>query len=128
MGRYWGDRTWEIAAENWDSVRTDVRHVLEETARAQTTLSYSEIARRVPQFNGADSHALAEILGEICHDTHAEGFGLLTAVATFKQDPNSVGVGFFNIAKQLGYDVGDDPMARLTFWSRQVQRVYDSYA
>jgi hypothetical protein len=39
-----------------------------------------------------------------------------------------VGVGFFNIPKQLGYTIGNDELARLSFWATQLERVYREYA
>jgi hypothetical protein len=127
MGRFWGGKTWEIPREDWDVKRDAVRQVLEEAARGGTTVPYSVITERVIGISGPDSHALAEIPGEICYENHQAGRSLLSAVATFKNDPNSVGVGFFNIAKQLG-SVSDEKLARLSFWAIQLDRVYREYS
>ncbi len=129
MPPFWRDfdKTWEVEPEVWDDKRQAVREVLEDTARCERTVPYSVIAQRVGGFAGPNSHALAELLGEVSAQNHEEGLGLLSAVATFKHDPNQVGVGFFNIAQQLRGDVPVGADLRLSYWLRELWRVHADY-
>lgn len=56
---------WEIDQADWDLVKTAVKRHMVASARARTTLSYTEPVNALGHFSGPDSHALAVMLGEI---------------------------------------------------------------
>jgi hypothetical protein len=118
---------WEVADADWDRIRDRLRAVLEQTARSGDLVSYGELVQDVPEIDGPHSHALAEMLGEISAQCHAEGRPLLSAVVTYKER-DSPGPGFFAAAKRLGKDPGRSAEARDAFWIREVRRCWTTWA
>lgn len=117
---------WEIAVDRWDGVRDTIRDVLAETARTPDAfITYSELVDRVGWFTGPDSHALAEMLGEISENTHPE---VLLSALVVKADYSGPGMGFFRMAKRVGrLTDASNPAARDRFWIEEVRRCREHY-
>ena len=99
---------------------------LTEVARAQATISYSELAPLVDLDMSRDSDRaeMGRILGEISTHEHEERRPMLSAVVTHKDgDP---GKGFYTLARELG--VMARRMSKLAFWSQELRRVHDYWS
>ena len=84
---------------------------------------YSDLAAQINAIHldlgtEKDRAALGRLLGEISKETNGEGKGMLSAVVVSK-DSYMPTYGFFNLAKELGYEVGD----RTEFWIGQYNKV-----
>ena len=119
---------WEIDEADWDLAKTAVKRRLVASARASSTLSYSELVHEVGYFSGPDSHALAEMLGEINaeEDPYKDQPLLLSAVVTHKNDAYP-GVGFFSAAEYLGKSVPRADEERRVFWAKELEAVFEAY-
>ena len=69
-----------------------------------------------------DRAALGRLLGEISKESDEEGKGMLSALAVSK-DAYMPTYGFFNLAKELGYEIGD----RTEFWIAQYNKVVTAW-
>jgi len=119
---------WEIDQADWDLVKAAVRRQMVVSARNRTTLSYTELVDEVGHFSGPDSHALAEMLGEINaeEDFYKDRPLLLSAVVTHKNDAYP-GVGFFAAAEHLGRSVPRADEQRRIFWAKELELVFEAY-
>lgn len=119
---------WEIALEKWDSADALVVAELRSVATRRDVNSYSDLVGRVGYFSGPDSHALADMLGEIneAERLYKSAPLLLSASVTHKHDKYP-GVGFFDAAKALGLQVpsGDEEMR--VFRAVEMERVHEAY-
>lgn len=120
---------WEVEDDDWDRVREHLRTTLLEVAQRESLISYSDLIVDVPEIDGPDSHALAEMLGEISAHSHDEGKPLLSALVVYK-DKNKLGPGpgFFDAAKRLGISVGSAATARNDFWSLEVKKCHEQWS
>ena len=102
-----------------------MKRVLAEAARARSTVTYGEIARRV--FGGRvtpRSGALMDMLGEVDSGSDEEN-SVMIASLVVRADTGMPGEGYFYFAaEELGRPVGD----RRAFWEREVARVWDAFA
>jgi hypothetical protein len=121
-------RRWEIPVADWDRIRDVVHDELRGVARARELISYSDLVRKVGHFSGPDSHALADMLGEI--NANEDKFGgeplLISAVVTHKDDKYP-GVGFFSAAAHLGCEVPTGDAEQRVFWASELERVHLAY-
>ena len=93
----------------------DLRQRLIEVARSGQTISYSELRPDAPQ-------TLAAPLDEIYRHEHREGRPPLSAVVAHKDGDRMSGVGFFNVAWELGrYKCGDPEQ----YWRQELELVWD---
>ena len=101
----------------------ELRQILIEVARKRRFMFYGELAPSLNLDMNLDNNRveIGRILGEISTYEHQQGRPLLTAIVVHKRD-NRPGVGFFNLARELGlYCPGDNQEA---FWTKEVNRVY----
>lgn len=121
-------KRWEIGESDWKLVCEAVHRGLISVARSDQTISYSDLVGRVGYFAGPDSHALAEMLGEInAVEPHYKGEPLLiSAVVTHKGDKYPGG-GFFSAAAHLGKAVPTDDAERRVFWASELAFVHEAY-
>lgn len=96
--------------------------ILIRTARAETTIAYSELAEQV-QAIPLQSHSAAmdSILGDLSEEEDTYGRGMISVVVVHKEGDKRPGKGFFDLAKELGYDVSD----RELLWVQQLKKVHD---
>ncbi len=94
-------------------------------ARSQSTVCYSEIAplAGLDMSRPPDRNIIGEILGEISTYEHEQGRPMLTVVVV-RKDKNMPGPLFFNLARELGVQHGDDNRA---FFYAELRRVHDCW-
>jgi len=99
---------------------------LQVVARAQRTITYSEIAplAGLDMERQEDRDRIAAILDEISRHEHAEGRPLLSAVVVHKGD-GTPGDGFFKMARSVEVMQASDD--RVTFFARELGRVHDAW-
>lgn len=120
---------WEVEDEDWDRVRDQLRESILEVAGQEGLIPYSTLVRDVPEIEGPQSHALAEMLGEIGLQCHCEGLPLLSALVVYKdKNKQGPGPGFYEAAKRMGYSTGSNAGAREDFWAREVKKCHDYWA
>ena len=117
---------WEVEGEDWDRVRDGLMASITEVARNKSLIAYSDLIRDVPEIEGPQSHALAEMLGEIGQRCHSEGLPLLSALVVNK-DTGMPGPGFFEAAVRLKLLTSSNARARDEFWLRQVKSCYQHH-
>ena len=107
----------------WEVAKAEGKTVLSKYARQRRTIAYSEFAKEIHsiQFEPHDFR-LFGLLGEISTEESTAGRGMLSALVVVKEE-NIPGSGFFELAKQLGYDTKDHD----TFWAEEVNRVYAAW-
>jgi hypothetical protein len=66
---------------------------------------------------------LPDFLAEISTEESKAGRGMITALVVKKNGDQKPGVGFFQLAQRLGYDVSDCEK----FWIEQVNKVFASW-
>jgi hypothetical protein len=115
---------YEVPLEDWYRVRQQAYDMIEYAAHKQQMISYTELVAELDHITDPHSRALALILGQIQEQCHNEDKGLLPAIVVFKNDPTNVGLGFFRMAKELGYQFSDTPHGRDVFWLDQVRQVF----
>lgn len=99
-----------------------VHEKLQEVARQQSTITYSDLALSVDLDMSLDRDraAMGRILGEISIHEHEEGHPMLSAVVTHKGgDP---GKGFYTLARELGKM--PPAMDEITFWIEELRAVH----
>ena len=111
----------------WALAREQTREALIRSARAEQPVYYSDLAVQINAIRldlgtEKDRAALGRLLGEISKETDEEGKGMLSAMAISK-DGSMPTYGFFNLAKELGYEVGD----KTEFWIGQYNKVIASW-
>jgi hypothetical protein len=104
-------------------MRKQIYDVLINTARNKRTIKYKDLAKTV----GLDWHKnygqcrqIFSILGAICTAEDQQGHPLLSAVAV-RQDTGRPGIGFFNVARDLGRHTGHDD---ISFWKKERDKVW----
>jgi hypothetical protein len=108
----------------WDRLVEAGHGFLVERARLGRTTSYTElstgVARRTAtppfDFERADERAaMGHLLGLIV-ERDRPTTGHMTSALVNYLDANDAGPGFYALAKDLGYRVGNSPNARMDFW------------
>lgn len=94
--------------------RQSVRAILKYGITTKTYVNYVPLAKALGLFSG--SGVLSSILGEIMEEDHAQG-GPLTCSVVIGSRSGLPGKGFFEKARQLGYQVTDEQ----AFWKAQTQ-------
>jgi hypothetical protein len=94
-----------------------------EVARAKSITNYSDVGQLVGLDMGTEVGRIriAQILDDINHYEHGQNGPMLSAVV-IRQDINMPGSGFFECARGLGRDVGDN---ELLFWINQLNQVHN---
>jgi len=103
----------------WQAAKAEAKTILIERARRGDPIAYSELVKGIHTFS-LEPHdiRLFDLIGEISTEESAAGRGMLSALVVTIGE-NKPGAGFFELAKQLGYDVKDQD----TFWDAEVKRV-----
>ena len=104
------------------------RHV----ARTRSTTTYTELCRDVLPATGTrlEPHGtpLAGLLGQINVLEQEEGRPLISCVVVHKAGDWRPGVGFWNMAKEMGIDVGATEADRDRYWVGELKRCYSTWA
>jgi len=111
-------------------VRAVVYDRLKVAARANTTVTYGEVAALAGLDMGRDDHRsqIATLLCDISESEHSQGRPMLSVVVVHgehSEDAGMPGRGFFVLAKQLGVQRGED---NVTFFARELTRVQEEWS
>ncbi|MFB6828428.1 hypothetical protein [Streptomyces hydrogenans] len=109
-------RLWEIA--------TDVRPVLEQTARARGTISWPAMRKRLPALPRLHRDDESVVLWLVDEDRQ-RGEPLLSALVTVGD--RQMHPRFPQIAEQLGLSAGGTPGEQRSVWSYEVLKVYQHW-
>lgn len=117
-----GSDEYGFPAPDVEKATEEARSLLIRTARAETTIAYSELAEQV-QAIPLEPHSVAMdgILGDLSEEEDMYGRGMISVVVVHKEGDKRPGKGFFELAKKLGYDVSD----REFLWVQQLRKVHD---
>ena len=114
-------RKYGFPAPEVEEATEEARKILVRTARAETTISYSELAEEVQAIPlEPHSTAMDGILGDLSEEEDMYGRGMISAVVVHKEGDKRPGKGFFELAKKLGYDTSDKEL----LWVQQLSKVY----
>ncbi len=97
--------------------RLQAQAVIRHAVITRTMLTYVPLAQTLKMFSG--STALAEMLGAIMAEDHSHGRPLSCAIVVGVQS-GKPGRGFFDMARRLGYQVGNTQQAEEAFWKSQL--------
>jgi len=109
--------------------RETVRDRLEHSARHGDPIAYSKLVSGLG-FAGPNSHALADMLGEIGAECADHGAPLLSAVAVYMsgERQGEPGPGFYAMSKHLGLlSSSATEVEALTFWGNEAERCFEFY-
>ena len=109
--------------EKWAEAKLEAMAILIDTARRQSTITYSALCDRITSLILDPHTEIKHLLGELSTDSHKQGCGLLSSLVVHKEDM-AVGEGFFELAKSLGYEVRDKD----EFWLAQMRKVWLHWA
>ncbi|MGN6275511.1 MAG: hypothetical protein ACTHNP_06200 [Solirubrobacterales bacterium] len=109
--------------------REEIRAELEAVARRGKTIYYSQLTPRVKAVHlERDSNDLASLLDDVSRESDARMGVMLSAVVVRKGEDHVPGSGFFKLARELGRQVGNDPMAELEFHTMELKAVHKAFA
>ena len=104
--------------ENYRGIQARVQKVLVEQASQGKTLGYDELARKAELPFGGRNPILWSLLAGVSRAEHANGRPLLSAIVV--NGKGMPGSRFFDLARELGFDVSDET----AFWTEQVKLVF----
>jgi hypothetical protein len=112
----------------WLTTRDWLGRRLHQVARDQKTTTYGELCSDMATAGmlrlEPHSSALAALLGQVNILEHEAGRPLITAVVVHKGGDMYPGVGFWNMARDVGVDPGATEEARLCFWVAEFTRCH----
>ena len=102
------------------------RQALIACAKQRQMIPYSESVQRIRAigFEGPHDQRLPHFLREISVGESQAGRGMLTAVVVHKSGDMQPGPGFFELARELGYDTTDIEK----FWIQEVKKVFAAWS
>lgn len=106
----------------WRSAIEEAKSAIRKRARRKRTLSYSELVSEIASVS-LDPHdpRLSHLLGIVAREEHEAGRGMLTVLVVHKGG-TSPGRGFFEMARQLGYQFKNEE----AFWIEQFNLVCEA--
>lgn len=94
--------------DEWNAAKEEIRVILIVTAKAQDTIAYSDLGKKVNTMEIRERGlVISSILDEVSSDEDAGGRGLLTVVVVHKYGDMEPGPGSFDLAESLGRDVSN---------------------
>lgn len=106
-----------------------LRPVLEDRARARSTITYADLARAAGMPSPHTVHKTGEALEELMETDAAAGKPLLAAVAISKARDGRPAPGFFQKATELGLYFGPDHGAQAaTYHALELEKVWQAFA
>lgn len=109
----------------WETAKDEGKEVLRVCACARQMIPYSTFVQRISAITiEAHDPRLAHFLEEITSEENAAGRGMLTALVVHKTGDLQPGPGFFELARNLGYQFSDIEK----FWIQEVKRVFEAWA
>jgi hypothetical protein len=120
--------TYGFATSEWENARGWVRKRLREVASSHLTITYSDLCREQAMATGTslEPHEtpLAGLLGQVNVLEKEEKCPLISCVVVHKAGDSQPGVGFWNMAKEMGLEVGATEEARESYWIGELNRCY----
>ena len=114
-----------ISDADWQQGKEEMRCVLQEVAGRRGMIAYSELSNRMTTLRIEPFGApMSEMLGEIGTEEDSSKRGILTVIVVHKGGDMEPGVGFYELAAQLGRDTSD----RLKLWVEELHKVHDYWA
>ena len=113
--------TFGFPREHWAAAKAEARAAMIECARNEKTLSYTQLVSKISSIQ-LEPHdvRLDRLLESVARGEDLAGRGILTVVVVHKTGDMRPGLGFFEIAEQLGRDVSD----RDACWIAELNNVY----
>jgi molybdopterin synthase catalytic subunit len=109
-----GEREWAAAKEQ-------MRQAIIERAKLRGMIPYSELVEKVTEIDlEPNSYALAAMLDEISSEEDAAERGMLSVIVVHKVGDMQPGLGFFELAGELGRDTSDI----LKCWVEELKKVH----
>jgi len=105
----------------WKQAIEQTTNILMDVARDNTypIITYSDLAEQITYIDlQPHDKRMGILLGEISRAEHAEGRGMLSALVVHKRGDLKPNKGFFELAKDLGEDVSDEPAFWLSEWNK----------
>ena len=107
--------------DDWNKAKRQAMAILRDVARAEDTISYSELAAQISAVSfGPDEHGYHAFLGEISEAEDDAGRGLLTVIVVHKDGDMMPGTGWFELARSRGRNVAD----KIRAWTEEINAVY----
>jgi hypothetical protein len=124
--------TYGFPTSEWETARSWVRERLREVAGVQSTITYSELCREISTALGTrlEPHGtpLAGLLGQVNVLEREEQRPLISCVVVHKSGDWKPGLGFWNMAKEMGLDVGTTDAERDRYWVEELKRCYAAWS
>ncbi len=118
------DTRYNLPIDTWERAVAELTDVLVPVARRGTTVTYSEAVSNLSTVHlTGDSTAFHVLLGDVSRASFDAGAPLLSAVVVAK-DSGQPGGGFYDLARELGFDVPDEPAAESMFWGAHLDEVH----
>lgn len=106
----------------WREAMDQAKAALVERARLRGMMTYSELAEAITAIDlSAHDVRLFSLLGQLSEEEYKAGRGMISALVVHKHGDMEPGLGFYDLAKELGLDTSD----RLACWIGQVHQVHD---
>jgi hypothetical protein len=113
-----------LSDQEWDAAKAEVREAILEAAYDRRMTWYGEVASNVSTVALDPYSALMNyLLGAVFEDEREAGRPALTSIVTHKYGDKEPGVGFYEMARSLGYQFREP----YVFWAQQVQDVFKLY-
>jgi hypothetical protein len=120
--------TYGYSTGEWLTARDWLARRLHGVARDQTTITYADLCAEMATAGmlrlEPHSSALAALLGQINVLELEAQRPLITAVVVHKGGDMFPGVGFWNMARDVGIDPGATEELRLAFWVKEFARCH----
>lgn len=117
-------RRFNIPLDTWHRAVDELFELLVDVARRRGIVAYGDVVSQLRIVTlEPDSSAFHHMLGEVSARAFDEGAPLLSAVVVHKHDGRPGG-GFCDLARRLGFEVGDGSVAQDIFWAQQLQAVH----
>jgi hypothetical protein len=125
------DKTYGFPEAEWIATRSWLTKKLGAVAATGNTTSYGVLCNEIAKAGllRLEPHGqpLAGLLGQINVIEHDADRPLISAVVVSK-DGGEPGVGFWNIARDLGIEFGDSVDEREAFWLESLKACFEYYA
>lgn len=109
----------------WDQAKAQAKELLAERARCRGFMAYGDLAQRLEAIH-LEPHdpRFFWLLGEISTEEAKAGRGMMTALVVHKDGDMQPGPGFFELARDLGFNTSDI----LACWVEQFKKVHAAWA
>jgi hypothetical protein len=113
-----------LSDEEWLAALSETRGAILEAAYERRMTWYGEVASKVESITVEPYSALMNhLLGGIFEAECEAGRPALTSIVTHKDGDKEPGLGFYEMARSLGYRFSEP----FVFWAEQVQKVFTLY-